>query len=63
MAWRDAVKLLLWDSGVRGRMRLLADSALGDELIRARWGPLLGEAVRLADFGVGQGRRPGVHLF
>ena len=63
LAWRDAVRVQLRAAGLRGRWWLAADASLGAESVRVRIGPLVAPALALLEFGVGQGRRAGVHLF
>ena len=63
LARRDAARLGLWLARVRGRRRVAADSSLGPEQVRARLGALAAEAFEVAEFGIGQVRRAGVHLF
>ena len=63
LAWRDAVRVQLRAAGLVGRWWLAADASLGAESVRVRIGPLVAPAVALLEFGVGQGRRAGVHLF
>ena len=63
LAWRDAVRLGLWLAGVRGRWWVAADSSLGPEQVRVRLGALTAAAFVVVEFGVGQGRRAGIHLF
>ena len=63
LAWRDAVRLHLRYAGVRGRLWLVADAALGKDRLRVRLGPLIGHVATLLDFGIGQGRRSAVHQF
>ena len=63
IAWRDAVLLQLRKAGLRGRWWLAAVASLSEERVRVRLGPLVGPLAVLLDFGVGQGKRAGVHLF
>ena len=63
VAWRDGVLLQLRRAGLRGRWWLAAAASLSEERVRVRVGPLVEQIATLLDFGVGQGRRGGVHMF
>ena len=63
LAWRDAIRLHLRRAGLRGRLWLAADAALGCDTIRVRLGSLVAPVAHLLDFGVGQGRRASTHNF
>ena len=63
LAWRPAVLLNLFLSGVTGAGWLVLDAALTADAFKVRLGPLIGPLCELKEFGIGQGGRSAVHLF
>ena len=55
--------VMLYVSTCGARVSAAIDAALGPEAIRVRVGGVAGPAAELVGFGVGQGKRAGVHTF